>query len=36
MENNSISVRIRDGGDLKDITVIDFIHKVKEDNTLRR
>jgi threonyl-tRNA synthetase len=36
MENNSITVRIRDGGELKDINVADFIHRVKEDNTLRR
>jgi threonyl-tRNA synthetase len=36
MENDSITVRVRDGGELKDIKVIDFIHKVKEDNTLRR
>jgi threonyl-tRNA synthetase len=36
MENNSISVRIRDGGELKDIKVADFINRIKEDNTLRR
>lgn len=36
MENNSITVRIRDGGELKDIKVADFIHRIKEDNTLRR
>jgi threonyl-tRNA synthetase len=36
MENDSITVRIRDGGELKDIKVADFIHRVKEDNTLRR
>jgi threonyl-tRNA synthetase len=36
MENNSITVRLRDGGELKDIKATDFIHRVKEDNTLRR
>jgi threonyl-tRNA synthetase len=36
MENNSIAVRIRDGGELKDIKVADFVHRIKEDNTLRR
>lgn len=36
MENNSITVRLRDGGELKDIKVTDFIHRVREDNTLRR
>jgi threonyl-tRNA synthetase len=36
MENDSITVRVRDGGELKDIKVADFIHRVKEDNTLRR
>ncbi|MBA4391237.1 MAG: threonine--tRNA ligase [Syntrophus sp. (in: bacteria)] len=36
MENNSLTVRVRDGVELKDITVDDFINKVKEDNTLRR
>jgi threonyl-tRNA synthetase len=36
MENDSITVRIRDGGELKDIKVADFIYRVKEDNTLRR
>jgi threonyl-tRNA synthetase len=36
MENDSITVRVRDGGELKDIKVTEFIHKVKEDNTLRR
>jgi len=36
MENNSIAVRIRDGGELKDIKVADFIDRIKEDNTLRR
>jgi threonyl-tRNA synthetase len=36
MENDSITVRIRDGGELKDIKVADFIHRVEEDNILRR
>ena len=36
MENNSITVRVRDGGELKDIKVADFINRIKEDNTLRR
>ncbi len=36
MENNSITVRVRDGGELKDIKTADFINRVKEDNTIRR
>jgi threonyl-tRNA synthetase len=36
MENDSITVRVRDGGELKDIKVADFIHRIKEDDTLRR
>jgi threonyl-tRNA synthetase len=36
MENNSVTVRVRDGGELKDVKVEDFINRVKEDNTLRR
>ena len=36
MENDSITVRIRDGGELKDIKVADFINRIKEDNILRR
>jgi threonyl-tRNA synthetase len=36
MENNSITVRVRDGGELKDIKVADFINRIKEDNILRR
>ncbi len=36
MEKNSVTVRMREGGELKDIKVEDFIHKVKEDNILRR
>jgi threonyl-tRNA synthetase len=36
MEGKVITVRLRDGGELRDITVQDFIDKVKEDNKLRR
>jgi threonyl-tRNA synthetase len=36
MENNSVTVRVRDGGELKDVKVEDFINRVKEDNILRR
>ena len=36
MENDSITVRVRDGGELKDIKVADFINRIKEDNILRR
>ncbi len=36
MEGKVITVRVRDGGELRDITLQDFIDKVKEDNTLRR
>jgi threonyl-tRNA synthetase len=36
MENGSISVRVRDGGELKDIKVADFMNRIKEDNILRR
>jgi threonyl-tRNA synthetase len=36
MEKNSLTVRVRDGIEIKDITVDDFINKVKEENTLRR
>ena len=36
MENNSLTVRVRDGIEIKDITIDDFINKVKEENTLRR
>jgi threonyl-tRNA synthetase len=36
MENNSITVRVRDGGELKDIKVADFINRIREDNILRR
>ncbi|OPX93116.1 MAG: Threonine--tRNA ligase [Syntrophorhabdus sp. PtaU1.Bin002] len=36
MSNGTISVRVRDGGELKDIAVQDFIERVKEENLLRR
>ncbi|HVN95783.1 MAG TPA: threonine--tRNA ligase [Syntrophorhabdaceae bacterium] len=36
MEKKSITVRLRDGGELKDLKVEDFIKRVKEDNILRR
>lgn len=36
VENGSISVRVRDGSELKDIKVADFINRIKEDNILRR
>ncbi len=36
MENNSITVRLRDGGELKDLNVTDFIQRVRDDNLLRR
>jgi threonyl-tRNA synthetase len=36
MENGSVSVRVRDGGELKDIKVADFMNRIKEDNILRR
>ncbi|OPY79531.1 MAG: Threonine--tRNA ligase 2 [Syntrophorhabdus sp. PtaU1.Bin153] len=36
MANETISVRVRDGGELKDIAVRDFIERVKEENLLRR
>ncbi len=36
MEAGLLSVRMRDGGELKDVTVEDVIARVQEDNTLRR
>ncbi len=36
MADGKISVRVRDGGELKDITGRDFIERVKEDNLSRR
>ena len=36
MASETISVRVRDGGELKDVTIQDFIARVKEENLLRR
>jgi len=36
MEKKTLTVRMRDGSELKDITVQDLIARIKEDNTLRR
>ncbi|OPY77334.1 MAG: Threonine--tRNA ligase [Syntrophorhabdus sp. PtaU1.Bin058] len=36
MEKGTITVRMRDGNELKDITIDDLIKRIKEDNTLRR
>ncbi len=36
MEANTITVRVRDGGELKDIRLEDFINRVKEENNSRR
>jgi threonyl-tRNA synthetase len=36
MASETISVRVRDGGELKDVKVHDFIARVKEENLLRR
>lgn len=36
MASGKLSVRVRDGGELKDITAQDFIERVKEDNLSRR
>jgi len=36
MDSKSITVRVRDGGELKDIALKDFIDRIKEENTLRR
>lgn len=36
MEKGTITVRMRDGSELKDITIDDLIKRIKEDNTLRR
>lgn len=36
MESGLLSVRMRDGGELKDVTVEDMVARVQEDNTLRR
>jgi threonyl-tRNA synthetase len=36
MESNSITVRLRDGGELKDVPVSEFIGRVKEETLARR
>lgn len=36
MASETLSVRVREGGELKDVTIHDFIARVKEDNHLRR
>ncbi len=36
MENKTLTVRLRDGGELKDIRLEDFIERVKDENTTRR
>lgn len=36
MEKRSVTVRMRDGSELKDITIQDLISRIKEDNKLRR
>jgi threonyl-tRNA synthetase len=36
MASETLSVRVRDGGELKDVTIHDFIARVKEENLLRR
>lgn len=36
MESNTLTVRLRDGGELKDISLENFIDRVKEENITRR
>lgn len=36
MESNTVTVRVRDGNELKNISLEDFIGRVKEDNISRR
>ena len=36
MEKGTVTVRMRDGSEMKDITIQDLISRIKEDNTLRR
>ncbi len=36
MEKSTLTVRMRDGSEMKDITIQDLISRIKEDNTLRR
>ncbi|MDD3847051.1 MAG: threonine--tRNA ligase [Syntrophorhabdaceae bacterium] len=36
MESNTLTVRVRDGGELKDIGLEDFVGRVKDENITRR
>jgi threonyl-tRNA synthetase len=36
MEGNTLTVRVRDGGELKDIELADFVSRVKDENITRR
>ncbi len=36
MESNTLTVRVRDGGELKDIGLEDFVDRVKDENITRR
>jgi len=36
MESNTLTVRVRDGGELKDIGLQDFADRVKDENITRR
>jgi len=36
MESNTLTVRVRDGGELKDIGLQDFLSRVKDENITRR
>jgi len=36
MESNTLTVRVRDGGELKDIGLQDFVGRVKDENITRR
>jgi threonyl-tRNA synthetase len=36
MASETVSVRVRDGGELKDVTIKNFIARVKEENLFRR
>ena len=36
MEANVVTVRVRDGGELKNIDIKDFIDRVREENISRR
>ncbi len=35
-EGNTLTVRVRDGGELKDISLDDFVDRVKDENITRR